>query len=721
MNRTYRFGDLEIDVQNLRVTVGGSTRTLEPKSFRLLLFLVENPQRVLTKEEILGAVWADTTVSDNSLARAVAQIRKALDDDSKMPKYIETVPSIGYRFIGKIHEEPPPPVSGGIVQAPLGFEGNSSSAPRKSATLAYIIGAGLFLVLVGAAWIAAARSSSVPYPLRVTKVSKLTSYSGDEREPAISPDGSYVAFSWSGPADDNYDIYVVQAGGQEPLRLTRDPAPDSYPAWSPDGRQIAFIRQVGQSAEIIVVPPLGGPERSLHRFSRIGADLDFTQHPLLTWSADGKWIVYSGQSDSGKKYQLFSLSAENGTVRAISSPEMELNGDSSPALSADASALAFVRYLAPRNGRVMIQPMENGIAPHGEPSEVPNSGLGMHSPAWLDGGRQLLFADEKHIYQWERKKGTTPVYAAEVVIGGMSIGPKRGDTREVVIAGFRADTDIWSIPLDTAGTRATGPPAVFLRSTESDAHPDFSPDGRHIAFTSARSGAGELWVCDADGSNLRQLTHLGAHVLSYPKWSPDGKSIVFHARVPDVAEVYVVDLNEGAPRQITHEDPGLALATWSNDGRYLYASTLVGGTATTYRFPATGGSMERLWQGGLVRETPDGKYVLYWKPNAPGIFRRSLAGNLGTNPEELLIPDFWPNNQLGGFDPVANGVYYVSGDAKGKPGPVRFFSYASRKSIDVAPPVPGLGRGFTISPDRRRVLTSANAGIGGDLLSLELR
>src|ERR1700688_3291342 len=103
-NGFYRFNGVEIDAQNLRVTVGSEIRPLEPKSFRLLLFLIENPGRVLTKEEIMGVVWHDAFVSDNSLARAIAQIRRALEDDSKAPKYIETVPSVGYRFIGAFKE-----------------------------------------------------------------------------------------------------------------------------------------------------------------------------------------------------------------------------------------------------------------------------------------------------------------------------------------------------------------------------------------------------------------------------------------------------------------------------------------------------------------------------------------------------------------------------------------------------------------------------------------
>src|SRR5580704_3156084 len=104
-NRRYLFENVEIDVQNLRVTVGSEIRPLEPKSFRLLLFLIENPGRALPKEEIMAVVWPDTFVSDNSLARAVTQIRKALDDDPKAPRYIETVPSVGYRFVADCKEE----------------------------------------------------------------------------------------------------------------------------------------------------------------------------------------------------------------------------------------------------------------------------------------------------------------------------------------------------------------------------------------------------------------------------------------------------------------------------------------------------------------------------------------------------------------------------------------------------------------------------------------
>src|ERR1700722_7964148 len=97
---SYRFDVFKLDVQNLRLTVGTEVCPLEPKPFQLLQFLIENNGRAVTKDQIVAAVWPGTFVSDNSVTRAVTQIRKALRDDAKEPKYIETVPTIGYRFIG---------------------------------------------------------------------------------------------------------------------------------------------------------------------------------------------------------------------------------------------------------------------------------------------------------------------------------------------------------------------------------------------------------------------------------------------------------------------------------------------------------------------------------------------------------------------------------------------------------------------------------------------
>jgi DNA-binding winged helix-turn-helix (wHTH) protein/tetratricopeptide (TPR) repeat protein len=149
-NRYFRFHEVEIDFQNLRVTVGSEIRPLEPKSFRLLLFLLENPGRVLPKEEIMGVVWPDAFVSDNSLARAITQIRKALDDDPKAPKYIETVPTVGYRFIGNCKEEERNPVAGAVSEP---MPAPPPSRVRRYRRVAIAGAAGIVIGLAAGGWL----------------------------------------------------------------------------------------------------------------------------------------------------------------------------------------------------------------------------------------------------------------------------------------------------------------------------------------------------------------------------------------------------------------------------------------------------------------------------------------------------------------------------------------------------------------------------------------
>lgn len=95
----FKFEDIEVREREFLLVKGGKVLPVEPKAFRVLLFLVRNPRRLVTKDEILNAVWSDCAVSDNSLTRGIATLRRLLGDDSRKPRFIETVPTVGYRFL----------------------------------------------------------------------------------------------------------------------------------------------------------------------------------------------------------------------------------------------------------------------------------------------------------------------------------------------------------------------------------------------------------------------------------------------------------------------------------------------------------------------------------------------------------------------------------------------------------------------------------------------
>jgi DNA-binding winged helix-turn-helix (wHTH) protein len=102
----YQFDDVILNPETFSAEKSGRVLALEPKSIRLLFYLIQNRSRAVGKEELLSNVWEGVIVSDNALARVVAQLRKALNDDAKIARYIETVPTIGYRFIAEVVELP---------------------------------------------------------------------------------------------------------------------------------------------------------------------------------------------------------------------------------------------------------------------------------------------------------------------------------------------------------------------------------------------------------------------------------------------------------------------------------------------------------------------------------------------------------------------------------------------------------------------------------------
>jgi len=153
----FLFDDIRVEPATFRVFKAGQAIQLEPKALRLLLFLIENRDRAVGKEEILNTVWNGTYVTENALTREIGKLRKLLGDDPKAPKYIETVHTLGYRFIADLDDasSEETPVK---AQAPQGETANSreNTAPKRAhshralkAALTIAIALGLISAIVG--------------------------------------------------------------------------------------------------------------------------------------------------------------------------------------------------------------------------------------------------------------------------------------------------------------------------------------------------------------------------------------------------------------------------------------------------------------------------------------------------------------------------------------------------------------------------------------------
>ncbi len=552
------------------------------------------------------------------------------------------------------------------------------------------------------------------------RVSHFTNYPGDEQEPSLSPDGSQVAFSWNGERGDNRDIYVQKIGAQAPRRLTENPAEDNFPVWSPDGKQIAFLRaQNARLWEIHVISPLGGQDRKLREIL-IDTDAGVDSHPLLAWSPRGDQIIFT-HADQQARSRLFVLSIETGSVRALDLGSVQsIMGDSSPAVSPDGRWLAFRRYTGGYRAALMVQRLRPGIEPDGAPIVVSGAPSNPAWPGWSPDSRRLIFADSSRIFEWEIGGTARLLYASTTVLQGLTAGWPGGHLR--AIASSRSGNfNIWSLPVDPATHRAAGPPVRRVPSSATDNSMNFSPDGKRFAFVSNRTGTREVWLADRDGTNLKQLTHLGANGMGFPRWSADGKHIAFHAGVPGVSQLYVLNPDEGVERRITNAALGFIAPDWLPDGQHLLAWRNVNGEGRLFRVRVADGSAEELFEGTVPVVSLDGKHMLYGKFFEPGMFARALAGDAGfaRDTEEELVRDYRVNS-TSGLAPARQGIYYVAFSPQAKPVALRYFDYATRRATDVASAPPALDYGLTVSPDEREILYAAmNDPFGDDLLLLD--
>jgi Tol biopolymer transport system component/DNA-binding winged helix-turn-helix (wHTH) protein len=260
-----RFGVFEANRTSGELRKSGARIRLQDQPFQILLMLLDHPGEVVTREEIQRRLWPDGTFVEfeHSIGTAIKKLRQALGDDADTPRYIETLPRRGFRFIGPV-ESP----AAGPASPPL-------ETKRRRLPLVVAI---LCATVLGAAaiWVYTQRPRVSPPAQRA--LSRLTFDSGLQFGATWSPDGRY--FAYSSDRGGKFDIWVQQVGGIKPVKVTSRPGHNWQPDWSPDGNQIVF-RSEGEGGGLFVVPALGGPERKISSFG---------YHPK--WSPDGRLILF---------------------------------------------------------------------------------------------------------------------------------------------------------------------------------------------------------------------------------------------------------------------------------------------------------------------------------------------------------------------------------------------------------------------------------------------
>jgi len=516
-----------------------------------------------------------------------------------------------------------------------------------------LLWAGAGTVVLGAAlgwWALKGRVPQAPAtPITITS---LTTDGGGKSNPRLSPDGEKVAYEWTGPNDDNWDIYVKAVGpGTKPLRITDDSADDLSPTWSPDGRQIAFVRASGDNAAAIyTVPSLGGQERKLvdvAGFLLIATNLV----PKLSWAPDGESLVFGEKASENAPARIVRLSLATLEKQPLTSPPADSAGDREPQLSPDGRLLVFVRSDT-RFGSyqdVWVQPVRGG--------EARRLSSGHYESAWAlnwtPDGTEILFANYGSGPGGRLARVPVAGGAPQPVVG---VGENATDasvrgSRMVYLQNSASVLDIWRLPRPGAARSAEKPEKILSESVNMA----YSPDGRKIAFLSRQEGLDGVWLSDVDGSHAVPLA-TAQKGLGTPRWSPDGRRMVFDSLEAGNLDICVLGADGGTPRWLTREPSEDGTGTWSRDGRWIYFHSDRSGRFEIWKVSPEGGAAVQVTRSGgyYAVESEDGRSLYYSKSfSSSGIWRLPLGG--GDESEVVRGPVWWVNWAL-----ARRGLYYAT-------------------------------------------------------------
>ncbi len=649
----YEFGRFGVDGEKRVLLRDGEIVPLTARAFDVLIALIKNRDKVVEKDELMQQVWPDQIVEENNLTVNMSALRKALGETAAAHRYIVTVPGRGYKFAAEVRELPDEGADFIVkkqsfsqivveeeteIEDALGSVARQQSAASSLAALAQsaiaqtrshkrlLTGIVLLMpgLIVGGFFLSRLFNRVQPRP-RV-EIKRLTTDS-KAYDPALSPDGKYLAYRvqdkeyesiWlknilTGSAvqilpslasgysslvfspDGNHLFYKTKGSpngvayripifGGVAQEITKDVW--SYFSVSPDGKQIAFIRE----KQLLIANVDGSGEREL--IKSIRGERWFDAWILApSWSADGQKIVVCAykRDETGDHGCLLEIQVSDATVKEIPSPRWQ--------------EIFQAVWLADGKELIVVA-KETDSAPH---------------QVWhlaYPTGEARRLTNDLHNYGMVSLTADSSLLAVQQ---GMHV------------------SHLWVLP-DGDASRAK---QLTFGANDGDGFYglDWMPDGR-IVFASNRGNNYDLWMMDADGGNLKQLTTNAGGSNWSPRVSPDGRYIVFVSNRDGREHVWRMNADGQSPLRLTDGDADHRPCI-SPDGLWVYYTDLP--TESVRKVSIEGGEsfpVSNKSRSFSPVVSPDGKLIAYAHYSEESGWRIGILPVAGGEPLKLfkLLP-----------------------------------------------------------------------------------
>ena len=525
--RLVRFGAFEVDLRTGELRKDGTRLKLTGQPFQVLTILLEQPGEVVTREELQKRLWPDTFVDvDHNLNTAINKIREVLGDSAESPRYVETLPRRGYRFIAPLDSE-------GNGSKPVAITSTESPSPRRRRILNASLLLSALTLLAGGGFLAY-EGTHAPASPRQRTLTRVTFGDGLEIGPTWSPDGRFIAYS--SDRGGKFDVWVQQVTGGDPVQVTKGRGNNWQPDWSPDGKYIVYRSEEGAGG-LFVIPALGGAglERKIASFG---------YHPR--WSPNSSQILFQtteftgasrfyvvGRSGDDLRQVLAEFTANHAATSAVWHPDGKrisvwVWDDTDPA--------SF--WTAPLDGGAAVKSKispeilkQVGVVTSGVPiSEWADDFKFSWAPA---GGAiyfERTFRGVRNIWRMTVDPETLRAIAINRVTTGtgldtdLSLSP---DGKELAFTGQTESIRAWMFPFDATRGRITGPGRAVTSSGTVALRPILSHDGKKVVFCGNRTGKWELREVLLSLDQEFPIASDDSYGVDLPQWSTDGKQLAY--------------------------------------------------------------------------------------------------------------------------------------------------------------------------------------------------
>ena len=571
---------------------------LTPKVFELLVTFVNNPGRLIARDELIERVWSGAIVEDNNIARHISTLRRALNERPQQHEYIATVPGVGYRFVATVTELEDLPAelaAASTLHPPTtdiasdgtseGTETDAHPAPvpapapnSRRLWITFALAAPVLVIAAGAVTIALMRTRDTARTGSATTgvLQQFTYDRGLQQHPAWSRDGGRITYS--SDHQGNADIWVQAVTHSEPLRITSHPAHDWEPDWSPDGQWIVF-RSERDGGGLYVASARGGSERRL---------ADFGVRPR--WSPSGSLVLFLQASpNTAGSIRAYVVGLDGSTPRAVGHDALAGMRLTSASWHPDGR----VSFWGRRNGedwRLVTVAVDGGTAVESSLSKpaldvLTDARLRLSEFAWAPSGRFVFFqgrsgsvsslwrvAVDPRTLSWTG--GIDRLTTAPGIDAGFAVSPDGGRIAFGVNSGQSA---VWSFGFDPSAGKLTSEGRPVTQGYSPEMGLDASVDGSTLVYRASRNERQEIWVQPIDGTP-RLLLSSTEWTRTSPQWSPDGTRLAYRrsrrnadgAQVEHVVSVLALDRPE--EQLVTTPSAGSINPTdWSADGTSLLA------------------------------------------------------------------------------------------------------------------------------------------------------